>query len=166
VLQILSTLFRAGFTPSDLEGADLTKITEILDNSFRKENGVLGFGKANSSTCILSILQLTPITAPSFEADVDDTAKAISCLNVLGRPVSLESMIQTFEADTHFRTYAGERDPSCTANSNALLALLHQPDVSLYSNQILKITKFLCDYWWTRDGRIEDKWVCCRMFAR
>ena len=110
-----------------------------------------------------SILQLIPITAPSFEADVDDTAKAISCLNVLGRPVSPESMIQTFEADTHFRTYAGERDPSCTANSNALLALLHQPDVSLYSNQILKITKFLCDYWWTSDGRIEDKWVCCRM---
>ena len=53
MLQILSTLFRAGFTPSDLEGAELTKMTEILDNSFRKENGVLGFGMAIASTGIL-----------------------------------------------------------------------------------------------------------------
>nr|UOW59923.1 SonA [Paraconiothyrium archidendri] len=142
---ILSTLFRAGFTPSDLEGAELTKVTEILSDSFNKENGVLGF-------------------APSFEADVDDTAKTISTLNVLGRTVSPESMIKTFEADTHFRTYVGERDPSATANSNALLALLHQPDVSKYSSQILKITKFLSDTWWTSDGKIDDKWNICHLY--
>ncbi|KAL1601386.1 hypothetical protein SLS60_006298 [Paraconiothyrium brasiliense] len=142
---ILSTLFRAGFTPYDLEGADLTKMTDILGSSFHKENGALGF-------------------APSFEPDVDDTAKAISCLTVLGQSVGPESMIKAFEADTHFRTYAGERDPSCTANSNALLALLHQTNVSLYSKQILKITKFLCDHWWSSDGKIEDKWNTCHLY--
>ncbi|CAI6236867.1 unnamed protein product [Periconia digitata] len=142
---VLSTLFRGGFTPSDLSGAELTKMTNILSNSFIKENGVLGF-------------------APGFEADVDDTAKAISCLSVLGQNDSPEGMIQTFEVDTHFRTYVGERDPSCTANANALLAFLHHPDVLLYSKQVLKITKFLCNYWWASDGRIEDKWNICHLY--
>ena len=53
MLQILSTLFRAGFSPSDLEGAELTKVAEILSNSFRKENGILGFGMIIPSTSIL-----------------------------------------------------------------------------------------------------------------
>lgn len=105
-------------------------------------------------------VSLTPIVAPFFEADVDDTAKTISSLNMLGRPVSPNSLIEVFEAETHFRTYAGERDPSPTANCNALLALLHQPDVSLFSSQIHKVAKFLVDFWWRTDGKIMDKWVC------
>lgn len=100
------------------------------------------------------------ISAPYFEADVDDTAKTITSLNMLGRPAGPRRMIEVFETDSHFRTYVGERDPSFTANCNALLALLHQPDVSFYSSQILKVAKFLCDYWWRTDGRIKDKWVC------
>ncbi|KAH8799111.1 Copalyl diphosphate synthase [Xylogone sp. PMI_703] len=142
---ILSTLLRGGFAPSDLESAELSKLTEIMDNSFEKENGVLGF-------------------APYFQSDVDDMAKTITSLNILGLSVSPESMIQAFEAETHFRTYADERDPSCTANSNALAALLHQPDVSLYSSQIFKLAKFLSDCWWNSDGKIKDKWNVCYLY--
>jgi len=104
-------------------------------------------------------IKLTGTTAPFFEADVDDTAKTISTLNMLGRPVSPRSLIEVFEAETHFRTYAGERDPSPTANCNALLALLQQPDVSLYATQIEKVARFLVDFWWKSDGKIMDKWV-------
>ncbi|KAI1816639.1 terpene synthase family protein [Poronia punctata] len=142
---ILSTLLRAGFTKDDLESPELTKMVDILSRSFETEKGVLGF-------------------APFFEADVDDTAKTISTLNMLGRPVSPKSLVKLFEADTHFRTYAGERDPSATANCNALLALLQQPDVSAYSGQILKVTKFLVDFWWTSDGEIMDKWNTCYLY--
>lgn len=102
---------------------------------------------------------LTVVPAPFFEPDVDDTAKTISSLNMLGRPASPQSMIQAFETETHFCTYPGERDPSPTANCNALLALLGQSDVSLYSAQIQKLAHFLCDVWWNTDGRIADKWV-------
>ncbi|KAF2964174.1 hypothetical protein GQX73_g9398 [Xylaria multiplex] len=142
---MLSTLLRAGFTQADLEGEELTKMLDILSHSFEVEKGVLGF-------------------APFFEADVDDTAKTISSLNMLGRPVSPKTLIEVFEADTHFRTYAGERDPSPTANCNALLALLHQPDVSLFSTQIHKVAKFLVDFWWKADGKIVDKWNTCYLY--
>ncbi|KAI1438940.1 terpene synthase family protein [Xylaria sp. CBS 124048] len=142
---MLSTLLRAGFTHDDLKGSDLTQMLDIMSHSFEVEKGCLGF-------------------APFFEADVDDTAKTISSLNMLGRPVSPRSLIEGFEAETHFRTYAGERDPSPTANCNALLALLHQPDVSLYSTQIVKITKFLVDFWWKTDGKIVDKWNTCYLY--
>ncbi|KAI1359805.1 Copalyl diphosphate synthase [Xylaria arbuscula] len=142
---ILSTLLRAGYTKTDLEGPELTKMLDIMSHSFEVEKGVLGF-------------------APFFEADVDDTAKTISSLNMLGRPVSPDSLIEVFETDTHFRTYAGERDPSPTANCNALLALLHQPDVSKFSTQIHKIAKFLVDFWWKADGKIVDKWNTCYLY--
>ncbi|KAI1745503.1 Copalyl diphosphate synthase [Xylaria scruposa] len=142
---MLSTLLRAGFTHADLESPELTKMLDIMSHSFEVEKGVLGF-------------------APFFEADVDDTAKTISSLNMLGRPVSPKTLIDVFEAETHFRTYAGERDPSPTANCNALLALLHQPDVSLFSGQILKVAKFLVDFWWQADGKIVDKWNTCYLY--
>ncbi|TGJ87119.1 hypothetical protein E0Z10_g1665 [Xylaria hypoxylon] len=142
---MLSTLLRAGFTQADLEGTELTKMLDILSHSFEVEKGVMGF-------------------APFFEADVDDTAKTISSLNMLGRPVSPNSLIEVFEAETHFRTYAGERDPSPTANCNALLALLHQPDVSLFSTQVHKVATFLVDFWWKADGKIVDKWNTCYLY--
>ncbi|KAK8104680.1 Ent-kaur-16-ene synthase [Apiospora kogelbergensis] len=142
---MLSTLIRGGFTYEDLESPELTKMLDILGRSFEIEKGVLGF-------------------APFFEPDVDDTAKTISSLNMLGRPASPQSMIQAFETETHFCTYPGERDPSPTANCNALLALLDQPDVSLYSAEIQKLAHFLCDVWWNTDGRIADKWNTCYLY--
>jgi hypothetical protein len=43
--QILSTLFRAGFTSADLDCPELGKMKEILSDAFRNEDGVIGFGK-------------------------------------------------------------------------------------------------------------------------
>ena len=97
--------------------------------------------------------------APFVGADVDDTAKGIVSLVALGSPVSPDPMIKEFEAKSHFRTYAHERDSSLSANANALAAFLCQPHAAQYSPQILKAVKFLCDSWWGSDGRIRDKWV-------
>ena len=98
--------------------------------------------------------------APRLEADVDDTAKGLICLNEMGYSIGPEKMIKTFEAEKRFLTYALERDPSFSANCNAVLALMHQPDPSQFSSQIVKIIQFLCDYYWDADGIISDKWVC------
>ncbi|KAI3390347.1 hypothetical protein diail_10006 [Diaporthe ilicicola] len=142
---MLTTLFRAGFSASQLACDELNKMTEILGNSFKNEGGAIGY-------------------APGFQADVDDTAKTITTLIALGLEASPRQMIKVFEANTHFRTYPGERDPSLTANCNALSALLHQPDVMLYGSQIQKITRFICDYWWQSDGKIKDKWNTCYLY--
>lgn len=90
---------------------------------------------------------------------MDDTARGMIALNLLGGAVRPEPMIKAFEAATHFRTYQCERNPSFSANCNALLTILHQPDISLYTPQILKVVNFLCDSWWNTDGAIADKWV-------
>jgi len=97
--------------------------------------------------------------APGLPTDVDDTAKCIICLSKLGKEASPAGMIDAFEGETHFRTYASERNPSFTANCNVLSALLAQPDPSHYSVQILKIVNFLCDCWWESDESVKDKWV-------
>lgn len=78
---------------------------------------------------------------------------------MLGDPVPATGLLFEFEGKTHFRTYQGERDPSFTANCNALLALLSQPDLPALAPQIEKAMTFLCDTWWEADGHIGDKWV-------
>ncbi|KAL8787614.1 MAG: hypothetical protein Q9195_007702 [Heterodermia aff. obscurata] len=136
---ILSTLFQAGFSASELDCPELEKIKGVLVRAFEEEDGIIGF-------------------APRIGADVDGTAKGIISLVELGYKVDPEKMIQEFETDTHFRTYSLERDPSFTANTNALLALLHRQDTLRFSNQIIKATEFLCKYWWDSDSEIRDKW--------
>ncbi|OJJ05787.1 hypothetical protein ASPVEDRAFT_137870 [Aspergillus versicolor CBS 583.65] len=142
---VLSTLLRAGFSPADLESAELSKMKEFLKRAFENENGTLRF-------------------APYFSPDVDDTAKTITSLNLLGEPVTPQKMVEMFDHEGHFLTYPGERDPSLTANCNAMMALLRQPDVSVYARQVVKIAKFVCDYWWKADGRIKDKWNTCYLY--
>lgn len=46
-LQILTTLLRAGFAPSQLACDELNKMAEILEGSFQKEGGVIGYGECS-----------------------------------------------------------------------------------------------------------------------
>ena len=96
--------------------------------------------------------------APSIQADADDTAKTILTLNLLGRPVRAKRMTQNFKSKNgHLHTYLGERDPSFSANCNALRALLAAPDASEYMREMTSLLEFLCDSWWS--GSSKDKWV-------
>lgn len=97
--------------------------------------------------------------APGFEPDLDDSAKAIVAFNLSGRPANPKGLIEVFETRTHFRVYPGERDPSFSANCNALSALLCQRDLSSYSTQITKLVNFLCNHMWHSNDEIRYKWV-------
>ena len=98
------------------------------------------------------------IIVPSVLADADDSAKALLTLDLLGRDVLPDRMIDQFKSENgHFRTYPGERDASFSANCNVLIALLHSPNVEMYSSCISNIATFLSDAWWT--GASRDKWV-------
>ena len=96
--------------------------------------------------------------APELLSDTDDTAKALLSLHLIGKSPSPVPMINEFDGEGHFRTYKMERNPSFSANANALVALLYTPDPSLHIDQISKTVSFLCDAWW--EGTINDKWVC------
>ncbi|KAI1470985.1 terpene synthase family protein [Daldinia caldariorum] len=144
---ILSTLLRGGFTSSDLACPELNMVANVLVGAFHRMDGVIGF-------------------APCVGTDVDDTASGIFSLSMLqlDQNNGIERMIEVFEVDAHFQTYPSERNPSFTANCNALMALLHHKDVARYSSQILKTVQFLCDYWWSADNGIQDKWNLCRLY--
>lgn len=145
---------------SDLQSNGLTTMKGILNEAFDCGNGTIGFGTRPGLYSFAPYQTLTDHVAPGFEPDADDTAKGILSLGMLGSCIGAENMLRSFEAENHFRTYPGERDPSFSANCNVLIALLHQSDVSRYSTQISKAVKFLCTYWWDSDARIKDKWVC------
>ncbi|KAF1962457.1 Ent-kaur-16-ene synthase [Byssothecium circinans] len=143
---VLSTLLQAGFHSSDLQSDELHSIAHIVCEGFSSDHGVIGF-------------------APRA-VDVDDTAKGLLCLSLLGLSdrVSPAPMIQMFEGEDHFRTFLGERDPSFTSNCHVLLALMHRPDKLDYLPQIKKAIVFLCDRWWECDGLIKDKWHLSRLY--
>ncbi|KAG8156333.1 hypothetical protein KVR01_013785 [Diaporthe batatas] len=135
----LSTLFTSGISPAYLDGPGLRKMASILSQTFNQQGGTVGF-------------------VSCFMPDLDDTAKTIICLRSMGLNAKPRSMIDAFEGKTHFRTYPTERDPSFSANCNALLALLHQEVPQEYMEPITKISAFLCDIWWNSMSKIQDKW--------
>lgn len=94
-----------------------------------------------------------------MQADADDTAKSILVLNLAGQATSPDNILKHFKTATHFKTYAQERDPSFSANCNVLAALLHSPNPSNYSQQVVKCASFLCDHYLRSDSDVRDKWV-------
>ena len=98
------------------------------------------------------------IIAPLVLADPDDTGKALHALNLMGRQVRPNQMIDKFRtSDGYFRTYPGERGVSLSTNCNALRAMLHSPNVENYTAEIVSSANFLCGLWWR--GEFGDKWV-------
>lgn len=88
--------------------------------------------------------------------DADDTAKSISSLHLLGRPVtSLDPLIKTFKTKSLFQTYHGERNGSFSANCNVLVALLQAHDQ--HTKVICEVVEHLCTIWMS--GSVKDKWV-------
>nr|BAD29971.1 aphidicolan-16b-ol synthase [Neocamarosporium betae] len=143
---ILSTLFRAGFQSSELDSPELTAMTDTLLKAFKAFSGAIGLDSG-------------------IEPDVDDSAKIVTTLNMLGKPAHARYLCDNFEVETHFRVYPRERDPSFSANCNALAAFLHQPDVEVYSSQILKAASYLCERMWNADEKIDDKWNKSHLYS-
>ncbi|RAL02627.1 terpene synthase family protein [Aspergillus ibericus CBS 121593] len=145
---MLETLLRGGFSVADLKCPELGEVVKVIADGYERGNGVIGL-------------------MPGVLADVDDTAKGITLLSMLGHPVNnlVHRLIEEFEMPTHFRTYPGERDPSFSANCNVLRAFLHQPNPSDYSSQISKIVTFLCDWWWKADNGLGDKWNTSHLYS-
>lgn len=98
--------------------------------------------------------------SPGIEQDLDDSAKASIIMSLSGKLGSSQVILEEFSAPHSLRTYRGERNPSVSANCNALLSLL--VDTAEYEGKsatIQKIVKFIYDSWMEVKGEIKDKWV-------
>ncbi|KAL8723098.1 MAG: hypothetical protein Q9181_007358 [Wetmoreana brouardii] len=93
----LSALFQGGFTLEELGMNEVDRISEVIGTSLERGGGLHGF---------------------------DDTSKAITILQFLGKPAAVELMIKEFETFDHFQNYRFEKDPSFTVNCNVLACLL------------------------------------------
>ena len=65
-----------------------------------------------------------------------------------------------FDSEDCLKTYRFERNPSVSANCNALLALiLEQTSSSSRIKTIERVVSFVCERWTSANGWLEDKWV-------
>ncbi|KAK8117394.1 uncharacterized protein PG998_005675 [Apiospora kogelbergensis] len=115
-----------------------TAISNFVQGLLASPNGTVGF-------------------SPSALPDADDTAMAIATLQYLGKAPDLGPFIDTFEADNHFRTYDAERNPSISANCNALICLLSRDDRCNYVPKIVKALRFICNQ--VIAGNVREKWA-------
>ncbi|SMR42083.1 unnamed protein product [Zymoseptoria tritici ST99CH_3D1] len=143
---IVATLLQGGFVLSDFDRTSLDQIASIVQLGFKGDGGVIGH-------------------APGT-VDVDDTAKGLLAMKLLGREggTTPDEMIRRFEKKDAFGTMPAERDRSISSNCHVLLALLAWNDYPQYGLQIHKTASFICDYWWSSNGRMKDKWHLCHLY--
>ena len=149
---VISILLGNGFEPTDLGIRTLSTAADFLQECLRLEAGVVGF-------------------APYVVPDADNTARSLSVLALLGRNSSLQGLNDHYETREYFKTHTHDRNPSFRTNCLVLKALLdlvsgnskQTPDRVLENSkqmmQIEKMVTFLCNCWWTTNGRIEDQSV-------
>ncbi|KAI2779002.1 Ent-kaurene synthase [Daldinia loculata] len=129
----VTTLAQAGIP---IGKDDSLTLRTFLEEALKSRNGCVGFSQFS-----------TP--------DSDDTSKAIMALICLGGGPSVRSLIQTFESENHFMTYAGESNLSISSNCNILACLCMLEDRLSYVAQISKAAKFLC--FQVTAGKARDK---------
>ena len=145
---VISILLDNGFGAKVLGTQTLNTAADFLQDCLQLEGGVTGF-------------------APYVESDADNTARTISALALLGRSASPQGLIKRYETPEYFKTYAQDKSPSFRTNCHVLKTLLDLiPENSEQMPQIQKIVAFLCNYWWTTNGRIEDQSVSTKAWCR
>ncbi|KAL4862195.1 hypothetical protein BDV12DRAFT_207367 [Aspergillus spectabilis] len=136
---VLTALLENGFTGEELGLEDVEQILGVIRESLA--DGV------TSATHV-------------FFPDADDTARALTILNLSGFNISQSSMIQRFEGHESFDTFDDQlpnRVSSVSVNGNVLNALLHSPNPDSFAPQIEKIARFLCSQW-EQQRFIHDHW--------
>ncbi|KAM0170468.1 hypothetical protein ACHAPC_011173 [Botrytis cinerea] len=135
----VSTMLDSGFSIPNL-GQSLKKAASILEHAFSSGAGLIGF-------------------APLFEPDADDTAKGIVALDLLGKEIDKNMLVDRFGQGEWFKTYRSERDASFSTNCNVLKALTCSiSSTDKYRAQIEKVMAFLCHFWLNKPTASRDKW--------
>ncbi|KAL8794967.1 MAG: hypothetical protein Q9195_002549 [Heterodermia aff. obscurata] len=97
---------------------------------------------------------------PGIEPDLDDSSKASIVLSFCGYPGLTSRIVDYFDSEHCLKTYRSERNPSVSANCNALFALvLDQTSSSSRIKTIEKVVTFVCERWTSANGCLEDKGV-------
>lgn len=115
----------------------------MLETSLASGGGMVGFCKLSLLSMYAAIM--TSLLGSTAFPDADDTVKAITALHYLGRHMSVDSLLQTYEGESCFKYYPGERNPSVSANCNVLICLLTRDNPKEFCAQITKTLRFISD---------------------
>ncbi|KID93257.1 Ent-kaurene synthase, fungal, partial [Metarhizium majus ARSEF 297] len=135
----LSTLLSSGFTAEALGKQNILKLASFLEGELQNNGGITGFAR-----------DVLP--------DADDTARSIQSLNLLGRRIRCEPMIEAFKGADCFKTYGVETSESFSANCNILITMLWADKPSQYVEYIFMALTFLFKAW--KRAKWDDKWNC------
>ena len=120
--------------------------------------GLVGF--SNLSFNVKHRICVNEQLGSGIEPDLDDSAKASIILSLSGELGFSEDIARSFDAPKALKTYRIERDPSISANCNALLSMvLDKSEYPSKGTTIEKIVSSICDSWMNTEGSIKDKWV-------
>ncbi|HEY9667384.1 MAG TPA: prenyltransferase/squalene oxidase repeat-containing protein [Coleofasciculaceae cyanobacterium] len=105
---------------------------------------------------------------PGQIPDADNSAMVLCVLSVLGYPIE-PSCLLTYESETCFRCYDGERNPSVSTNAHILEAFGNyiarcRLSVPKYEQAIAKISTYLLSAQ-QQDGSWFDKWHASPYYA-
>ena len=148
----------AGLGLHTYDGAPRKLVLDIIDEARSMNGGLVGF--SNLSFDVKHRICVNEQLGPGIEPDLDDSAKASIILSLSGELGFSEDIVRSFDAPKALKTYRIERDPSISANCNALLSMIL--DDSVYPSKgvtIEKVVNFICDSWMDTEGSIKDKWV-------
>ena len=148
----------AGLGTQIRDGAPRELVLEIIDEARSTNGGLVGFSMLSLN--LKHRICINEQFGPGIVPDLDDSAKASIVLSLSGKPGFSEDIFRSFDAPRALKTYRIERDPSISANCNALLSMvLDKSDYPSKSMTIEKIVNFIYDSWMDTEGSIKDKWV-------
>lgn len=98
--------------------------------------------------------------SPGFQPDLDDISKSSITFSLFGRPGFTSLIVAQFDSTKCLMTFNEERNPSVSANCNALLSLvLDSEEYQSKEAAIEKVANFVCDCWRSANDFLDDKWV-------
>lgn len=155
----MSTLLESGLWSSSFGERYDAKIVDMLEHSRSIGEGLVGFGELSPGLTLLRQTAKCSI-APGIEPDLDDSAKTSIILSLLGRSGFASQIVEHFDSLHCLKTYKSERNPSVSANCNALLSVLLDSDSARPQYAaIQKMIQFICEKWRNASGSLDDKWV-------
>ncbi|KAF1998137.1 hypothetical protein P154DRAFT_578188 [Amniculicola lignicola CBS 123094] len=140
ILWVLSAVLEYCVCDPISESGNVNALLKIVNNGTNDAQGLVGFAR-------------------DIEPDLDDSAKYSIIMSLSGALGNSNVIAEAFNATGWLKTYNGERNPSVSANCNALIALLlDRNEFSEKAMTIKKIVKFVVEHWTATNGAISDKW--------
>ncbi len=122
-------------------------------------------GQATAPSAILDSLERAlgehgAPAAPGIPPDADDTAAVLHALALHGRPRSPGCLL-SYQADSYFKCFPGERNPSISTNAHVLEALGGHPG---FTSEAAMVARWLLGQQ-DADGSWLDKWHASPYYA-